>query len=73
LGCVLDVEIHKGLHGGLGAFWVVEEEDEAGVTAVGGMMESLDPGEGVRVVDVLWGEEQKAEDIVALCAWVGDA
>ena len=36
-------------------------------------MELLDPGEGVRAVDVLSGEEQKAEDVVALCAWVGDA
>jgi hypothetical protein len=35
-------------------------------------MELLDPGEGVRVVNVLWGEEQKAEHVVVLRAWVGN-
>jgi hypothetical protein len=73
LDCVLDVKVHKGLHGGLAAFWVVEEEEEGGIAVVGGVMELLDPGEGVWVVDVLWGEEQKAEDVVTLCAWVGNA
>jgi hypothetical protein len=73
LDCVLDVKVHKGLHGGLAAFWVVEEEEEGGIAVVGGVMELLDPGEGVWVVDVLWGEEQEAEDVVTLCAWVGNA
>jgi hypothetical protein len=52
---------------------VVEEEEEGGIAVVGGVMELSNPGEGVWVVDVLWGEEQKAEDVVTLCAWVGNA
>jgi hypothetical protein len=51
-GGVLDVKFHEGVHGGLGGVFLVEEEDDCSVLAVGEVVEVLDSGECLRVVDV---------------------
>ena len=67
------MEVHKGLHGGgLSSVLGFEEEDEGGVMAVGEVVQVLDSREGLRVGEVLWGEEQQVEGVVGFCVRIWD-
>jgi hypothetical protein len=49
-----------------------KKEGEGGVAAVGEVVEVLDAREGLRVSEILWGEEEEAEGFVGFCVWIGD-